>query len=276
MKDLRGRVAVVTGAASGIGRALAAQFASEGMKVMLADVEASALSEAAGELKEAGAHVAASVVDVTRRDDVAALAARTMDTFGAVHVVCNNAGVDSGGAFAEIPAEVWDWVFAVNFWGVVHGCSAFLPLIRRQGEGHLVNVASHAALTGFFPAGTPYVASKFAVLGLSENLYHELKRAAEPIGISVLCPSFVRTNLPFSERNRPADVPSISASQAWQAHLESNRIRAAQGLDPAQVAQLVVEAVKKDRFYILTHPDKSVAAARARVRWLTEGTAPTF
>jgi NAD(P)-dependent dehydrogenase (short-subunit alcohol dehydrogenase family) len=164
MKELRGRVAVVTGAASGIGRALAARFASEGMQVMLADVEEAALSQAAGELTAAGADVAAAVVDVTRRQDVAALAARTIDTFGAAHVVCNNAGVDGGGAFAEITAEVWEWVFAVNFWGVVHGCSAFLPLMREQGEGHLVNVASHAALTGFFPAGTPYVASKFAVL----------------------------------------------------------------------------------------------------------------
>jgi NAD(P)-dependent dehydrogenase (short-subunit alcohol dehydrogenase family) len=137
MKILRGRVAVVTGAASGIGRALAARFASEGRKVMLADVE--------------------------------------------------------------------------DFWGVLHGCSAFLPLLREQGEGHLVNVASHAALTGYFPAGTPYVASKFAVLGLSENLYHELKAADEPIGVSVLCPSFVRTSLPFSERNRPRGVPSTDA-----------------------------------------------------------------
>jgi NAD(P)-dependent dehydrogenase (short-subunit alcohol dehydrogenase family) len=276
MKELRGRVAVVTGAASGIGRALAARFASEGMKVMLADVEETALSQAADELTAAGADVAAAVVDVTRKEEVAELAARTAGTFGAVHVVCNNAGVDSGGAFAEIPPEVWEWVFAVNFWGVVHGCSAFLPLMREQGEGHLVNVASHAALTGFFPAGTPYVASKFAVLGLSENLYHELRAAAEPIGVSVLCPSFVRTRLPFSERNRPSGVPSMESSPAWQAHVAANRVRAAQGLDPAGVAGLVVDAVRHERFHILSHPGKSVAAVQARLRWLTDGVPPAF
>lgn len=276
MEELRGRVAVVTGAASGIGRALAVRFAAEGMKVMLADVDEVALSEAASEIAAAGAQVAAARVDVACAEEVTALAARTVETFGAAHVVCNNAGVDSGGAFAEIPGKVWEWVFAVNFWGVQYGCSAFLPVMRRQGEGHLVNVASHAALTGYFPAGTPYVASKFAVLGLSENLYHELAAAGEPIGVSVLCPSFVRTNMPYSERNRPTDVPSMEASQAWQAHLAANRERAAQGLDPAQVAELVVAAIRQQRFYVLPHPEKSIAAVQARQRWLVEGIAPTF
>lgn len=276
MKELRGRVAVVTGAASGIGRALAIRFAAEGMKVMLADIDEPALSGVASELAAAGAEVAGARVDVTRAEEVTALATRTVETFGAAHVVCNNAGVDSGGAFAEIPGQVWEWVFAVTFWGVLHGCSAFLPVMRGQGEGHLVNVASHAALTGYFPAGTPYVASKFAVLGLSENLYHELKAAAEPIGVSVLCPSFVRTNMPYSERNRPADVPSMDASRTWQAHLAANRAGVAEGLEPAQVAELVVEAVRKERFYVLPHPEKSIAAVRARQRWLVEDIAPTF
>jgi NAD(P)-dependent dehydrogenase (short-subunit alcohol dehydrogenase family) len=276
VKDLRGRVAVVTGAASGIGRALAVRFASEGMRVMLADVDEAALSEAASELAAAGAEVAATRVDVTRAAEVTALAARTIETFGGAHVVCNNAGVDSGGAFAEIPGKVWEWVFAVNFWGVQYGCSAFLPVMREQGEGHLVNVASQAALSGYFPAGTPYVASKFAVLGLSENLFHELKAAAEPIGVSVLCPSFVRTNMPYSERNRPPDVPSMDGSPAWRAHLAANRALAGAGLEPAQVAALVVEAVTTERFYVLPHPEKSFAAVRARQRWLVEGIAPTF
>jgi len=276
VKDLRGRVAVVTGAASGIGRSLATRFAAEGMKVMLADVDEAALSQTAAELAASGAEVAATRVDVTRAAEVTALADHTVDAFGAAHVVCNNAGVDSGGAFTEIPAKVWEWVFAVNFWGVVHGCSAFLPVLRGQGEGHLVNVASHAALTGYFPAGTPYVASKFAVLGLSENLYHELKAAAEPIGVSVLCPSFVRTNMPFSERNRPPDVPSMDASLVWQAHLAANRARAAEGLDPARVAELVVDAIRRDRFHILTHPEKSIAAVVARERWLVDGVPPEF
>jgi NAD(P)-dependent dehydrogenase (short-subunit alcohol dehydrogenase family) len=276
VKDLRGRVAVVTGAASGIGRSLAGRFAAEGMKVMLADVDGAALDDAVHELEATGAEVAGTVVDVTRSDQVLALADRTLETFGAAHVVCNNAGVDSGGSFTEIPEKVWEWVFAVNFWGVLYGCSSFLPLMRRQAEGHLVNVASHAALTGYFPAGTPYVASKFAVLGLSENLYHELKAAAEPIGVSVLCPSFVRTNLPLSERNRPADVPSMDANTAWQAHLEANRTRSATGLQPEQVAGHVIEAIQADRFYILTSTDKSIAAVRQRERWIVDGTPPRF
>lgn len=276
MKELRGRVAVVTGAASGIGRSLAARFAAEGMKILLADVDEAALSKTAGELAAAGAEVAATRVDVTCAREVTALAERAVDIFGAAHVVCNNAGVDSGGAFTEIPAKVWEWVFAVNFWGVVHGCTAFLPLMRRQGEGHLVNVASHAALTGHFPAGTPYVASKFAVLGLSENLFHELKAAAEPIGVSVLCPSFVRTNMPSSERNRPPDVPSMDASPPWQAHLAVTRAGTAKGLDPAAVADRVVDAIRADRFYVLTHTERSTAAVLARQRWLTDGIPPEF
>lgn len=276
MKNLSGRVAVVTGAASGIGRALARRFAADGMKVMLSDIDGSALAGATAELRAAGAEVAGCAADVTREADVRRLTASTLAAFGAAHVVCNNAGVDSGGAFAEIPGPVWEWVFAVNFWGVVYGCSAFLPVLRRQGAGHIVNVASHAALTGYFPAGTPYVASKFAVLGLSENLYHELKSAGEPVGVSVLCPSFVRTNMPFSERNRPAGVPSMAASAAWQRHLAANRSRAAQGIDPAEVAELVVAAIKADRFYILTHPDRSIAAVSARQQWLAGGAAPAF
>jgi NAD(P)-dependent dehydrogenase (short-subunit alcohol dehydrogenase family) len=277
MKELSGRVAVVTGAASGIGRALARRFAAGGMKVVLSDIDGGALAETAAELRASGADVAECAVDVTREQEVRGLASFTVERFGAAHVVCNNAGVDSGGAFAEIPGKVWEWVFAVNFWGVVYGCSAFLPVLRRQGEGHIVNVASHAALTGYFPAGTPYVASKFAVLGLSENLYHELKGAGEPVGVSVLCPSFVRTSMPFSERNRPADVPSMAASAAWQKHLAANRTRSAQeGIDPAEVAEAVVDAITTNRFYVITHPAKSIAAVKARQRWLTDGVPPEF
>jgi NAD(P)-dependent dehydrogenase (short-subunit alcohol dehydrogenase family) len=199
VKELSGRIAVVTGAASGIGRALASSFVAAGMSVVLADVEQEPLDLAVRELRDTGGQVLGVPTDVSRLDQVEALAEETMSRFGAVHVVCNNAGVGSGAALAEIPLEVWQWVMGVNFWGVLYGCQVFLPLLRRQPEGHIVNTASVAALCGEAPTTAPYVASKAAVLGLSEVLQRELEDAGEPIGVSVLLPGPVNTNIPTSE-----------------------------------------------------------------------------
>jgi NAD(P)-dependent dehydrogenase (short-subunit alcohol dehydrogenase family) len=266
VRDLNSRVAVVTGAASGIGRALARSFAGEGMSVVLADVEQEPLDGAVRELQEAGGQVIGVPTDVSRLDQVEALASRAMERFGAVHLVCNNAGVGSGASLAEIPLEVWHWVMGVNFWGVLYGCRVFLPLLRRQPEGHIVNTASVAALCGEAPTTAPYVASKAAVLGMSETLQRELEDAGEPIGVSVLLPGPVNTNIPTSERNRPPGVPSLRDHPSHK--LAEGFLRSVMGtnwLEPDQVAAMVVAAIKENRFYIVTHQDRTVDIARKRL-----------
>lgn len=276
MHELRGRVAVVTGAASGIGRALAERLAAEGMTVVLSDIEQPALDAAVQEMRDRGAEVTGVRADVSSQEDVHRVAEHAVRAYGAVHVICNNAGVDGGASFAEIPLETWDWVFRVNFWGVLHGCRAFLPILRKQDAGHIVNTASYAALSGFFPAGTPYVASKFAVLGLSENLFHELAANGEPIGVSVLCPSFVDTRMPLSDRNRPPWVPSTDGNPAWRAHVAATRTGAAAGLPASQVAAEVIDAIRHERFFVLPHVAKSQAAVEARVRWMLTNEPPSM
>jgi NAD(P)-dependent dehydrogenase (short-subunit alcohol dehydrogenase family) len=266
VKELSGRVAVVTGAASGIGRALAGSFVAAGMGVVLADVEQEPLDGAVRELRDAGGQVLGVPTDVSRLDQVEALAEQTLSRFGAVHVVCNNAGVGSGAALAEIPLEVWHWVMGVNFWGVLYGCRVFLPLLRQQPEGHIVNTASVAALCGEAPTTAPYVASKAAVLGMSETLQRELADAGEPIGVSVLLPGPVNTNIPTSERNRPSGVPSLRDHPSQQ--LAREFLRSVMGttwLEPGQVAAMVVEAILENRFYIVTHPERTIDIVRKRL-----------
>jgi NAD(P)-dependent dehydrogenase (short-subunit alcohol dehydrogenase family) len=271
MKDLRGRVAVVTGAASGIGRALAVRLAAEGMSVALADVEEHALGDAVAEIAATGADVIGVRTDVSRRADVEALADRVVARFGAAHVVCNIAGVESGAPVAEIPPGLWSWVMGVNFWGAVYGCTVFLPLLRQQGEGHIVNASSVAALFGSAPTTAPYVASKAAVLGLSETLRQELEEAGEPVGISVLVPGPVDTRLPDAERNRPPGVPAMSDHPARRELLRRLRGLGASGLPPAEVAGLVVAAIRENRLYILTHPEDAAAFLRSKLELMGIG-----
>jgi NAD(P)-dependent dehydrogenase (short-subunit alcohol dehydrogenase family) len=268
------RVAVVTGAASGIGLALARRFAGERMRVVLADVDGGALERAEAELRDSGAQTLAVRTDVSSVADVNRLAERAVDTFGAVHIVCNNAGVDSGAPFSEVPLETWRWVLEVNFFGVLHGCRTFLPLLREHGRGHIVNTSSVAALTGSIPTGTPYVASKFAVLGLSENLHHELAADDPGIGVSVLCPAFVRTEMPRSERNRPPGVPALDDHPRRRPIVDFARSRVAAGLSPDLVAVQVLDAIRERRFWVLPHPDEARAAVQARLRWILDGTPP--
>jgi NAD(P)-dependent dehydrogenase (short-subunit alcohol dehydrogenase family) len=253
MDDLNGKVAVVTGAASGIGLAMARAFAGQGMKVVLADVEEVALEKAVAELPE-GSEVEAVHCDVSDPAQVDALRDTAVDRFGTVHVVCNNAGVSTGGPiWSHSPAD-WEWVLGVNLYGVVNGVRSFTPLMVEQGEGHIVNTASMAGLSSP-PFMGVYNVSKHAVVTLSETLYGDLALAgAEGVGVSVLCPGWVQTRIHEAGRNRPGSVEApMQESAPGFAEIAAALI--AGGLDPDDVAQMVVDAIVQRRFYILTHPE---------------------
>lgn len=252
MKEFRDKVAVVTGAASGIGRAMAERFAAEGMKIVLADIEQGALAETEGEFKAKGARVLAVPTDVSKAGDVEALAKKTVDAFGAVHVVCNNAGVAVGGLSWERTLADWEWGLGVNLWGVIHGVRVFVPIMLAQGtEGHVVNTASMAGLTSI-PLMSVYSVSKHAIVTLSEAMHHELALTGAKVRVSVLCPGWVNTRLMDSDRNRPAEVANDPSTEAFQ-----NTVRGllATGLSTELVAEHVINAIRDEKLYILTHPD---------------------
>ncbi len=280
MKELRDKVAVVTGGASGIGRAMAERFAAEGMKVVLADVESEPLARAEQEMRAAGAAVASLRTDVSCGEDIDALAKFTLDTFGKVHVVCNNAGIGIGGTMAwQQTVRDWEWVLGVNLWGVIHGIRAFVPIMLEQGdECHIVNTASGAGLHPR-PGLAMYSTTKHAVVALSESMYHELAMSGATIGVSVLCPAVVNTRIGESERNRPDgfrnEHADPAASERMQNMEKAFRALLATGLPPAEVAAAVVDAVRDGRFYIITH---EITKERVRVRMddMLSGRNPTM
>jgi NAD(P)-dependent dehydrogenase (short-subunit alcohol dehydrogenase family) len=256
MRELKGKTAFVTGGASGIGFAMARAFAAEGMKVMLADVEQGALDQALKQLGEFGPTVRGVACDVADPDSVEHAAQAAFAAFGKVHVLCNNAGGAGGRGIDNISLDNWRWVLDVNLMGVLHGISSFLPHIRAHGEGgQIVNTAAMAGLQaglGF----SPYAASKFAVVAMSEGLARELKPLG--IGVTVLCPGFVRTRIGDSGRNRgerygPAQTPD-PASQAG-AMAANIRIRLQSGLDPSDIARQALTAIRENELYVFTHPD---------------------
>lgn len=257
MREFKGKTAVITGGASGIGRAIADRCVSEGMNVVLADIEEPALALSATELQQAGGTVLAVRTDVSKRSDVEDLAREAVDRFGQVHLLFNNAGVAAGGAPWEATWNDWEWVIRVNLWGVIHGVKVFTPLMLAQNsECHIVNTASAAGLI-VGSGSASYAVTKHAVVALSESLYLALEQKNSLVRASVLCPGMVRTNIADVERNRPAElrneiIPLTPEMQAGQAAFEA-ALNA--GMPPPQVAAVVFDAIRNDRFYILTHPE---------------------
>ncbi len=254
MQDFQGRVAVVTGAASGIGLASATRFAEEGMQVVLADIQQDALDLAVTTLQQAGHDVIGVRTDVSKFDHIQSLADQAIATYGKVNILHNNAGVLRAGTMEELTLEDWQWVLSVNLWSVIYGIKVFLPLLKQAGDGHIINTASTAGLQAT-PSIGPYNVSKFAVVGLTETLRLELDVGGSPIGASVLCPGSVQTRICESDRNREAS--GFSAGQASPTDqgfkdLAGSFIEA--GIAPAEVAGMVIAAIKNNDFWILTHP----------------------
>jgi len=258
MRNLAGKVAFITGGASGMGLGMARAFAGEGMKLMLADVNEVRLGAAEQEFKDQGIDIATIICDVSKLEQVNAAADATIEYFGKVHVLCNNAGINVGGTYEELSQQDWDWVIAVNQLGVQYGISAFLPKIKAHGEGgHIVTTSSMAGMVNAGPGWAPYNASKFAVVVMNEVLYSELKETN--IGVSVLCPGAVATNIIEAADSRPSnfgssgDKPVIAGDVAEL--LEH-------GLDPDVVGKLVLEGIQEEQFYLFTDPRMFKAVER--------------
>ncbi len=254
MKDFKGKVAVVTGAASGIGFALAEKFADEGMKVALADLEENALNNAAQAIAAKGVETLAVVTDVSSQQDVDALAKKTLAEFGGVHAVCNNAGVIRGGLSWEVPLEDYKWHLGVNTWGVIHGIRTFMPILIEQGEETvIVNTSSQSGIT-CTPYSAAYCLSKHAVVALSECLHHEVVMNGLKVQVAVLCPMAVDTNIDKSERIRPDRYRLPSDANSDTADLVSEALSAQlkKGITPELMAEQTLQAIREERFYIFS------------------------
>jgi NAD(P)-dependent dehydrogenase (short-subunit alcohol dehydrogenase family) len=277
MKDVKDKVAVITGAASGIGRGMAESFAAAGMKLVLSDIEPKALEDTAQTLRASGADAHPVVTDVSKPEQIEALAAETLRRYGAVHVLCNNAGIGVGGRPSwTTTLDDWTWILGVNLMSVVYGLRTFLPIMIEQGtEAHVVNTASMA---GLVPGGSiPYSVTKFGVVALSEGVYMELQRGRYKPRISVLCPGFVRTNILDSDRNRP---PELGNASAWATGPVADSFRewfaeqVEQGQSPRTVGDHVLAAIRDERFYILTHPEMRPLVEQ-RMKDIVSGNNPT-
>jgi NAD(P)-dependent dehydrogenase (short-subunit alcohol dehydrogenase family) len=280
VKNFANRVAVITGAASGFGREFANTAAALKMKLVLADVAVDALDAFVAELKSQGATVVGQRCDVSKAEDVEALAKLAMDSFGSVHLVFNNAGVGSGGLVWENTVKDWEWVLGVNLWGVIHGVRIFTPLMLAAAgreadyEGHIVNTASMAGLLSPQLMGA-YNVSKHAVVALSETLFHDLSAVKAKIACSVLCPAFVPTGISQSHRTRPKDLqneaPPTESMKIAQAM--TNKAVSSGKLSAADVSAITFDAIRDDRFYIITHP-KIMATVKMRLEDIEHGTNP--
>lgn len=271
MKELRGRVAVITGAASGLGRAMALAFADEGMNVALGDVADTSDVFAGVEAK--GVSAVSLKVDVSKPEDVERFAQLVDRDLGGADLVCNNAGVSPLGAAWEGSLGDWQWILGVNLWGVIHGVRSFVPRLIARGSGHVVNTASVAGIINP-PGSGAYNVTKHAVVALSETLHHDLRERGSAVGVSVLCPAYVPTGIADSERTRPADLAAGDKSAQTLAREQMLKKAVASGrLSADDVAKAVVQAVKEERFYILTHP-RIKGAIRARMEDILDERAP--
>jgi len=279
LTEFEGKVAVVTGAASGIGKALCERFAREGMKVVMADVENDQLREAARDIEALGAEVLAVRTDVSHADELSALAEATLERFGKVHVLCNNAGVFAGGRTWEAIGTDWEWVLGVNVYGVLYGIRAFVPIMLEQNEpAHVVNTCSMAGLINT-PFSGAYNVSKHAALSLTETLYHELNTLETPVGVSALCPELIRTGIGRSERNRPAHLKRPDDAGTPEQEMVETVIRSSidSGIAPSVMADRVFEGIKEDRFYLLAEEDTNwIQACRTRLDDIRERRNPTL
>ena len=273
MKELKGKVAAVTGAASGLGRSMALAFAGEGMDLALADVDEVNLSTVQEEVMAKGVRAITLKVDVSQAAQVEGLRDQALTRLGGVHVVCNNAGVSPLGAVWENSVADWQWILGVNLWGVIHGVRAFAPHLIAQDEGHIVNTASVAGLISP-PGSGAYNVTKHAVVALSETLQHDLRERNSRVGVSVLCPAYVPTRITESERNRPRELAASEKSKETLAREAMLKKAVTSGKVSAdQVARAVVAAIKDERFYILTHP-RIKGAIQARMEDILQGRAP--
>ncbi|OGO03587.1 MAG: 3-oxoacyl-ACP reductase [Chloroflexi bacterium RBG_13_53_26] len=282
MKDFKGKTAVITGAASGIGWGLAKRCAEEGMNVVLADVEEKSLADTEREMKVGGASVLAVLTDVSKAGDIKALAEKTLETYGAVHLLFNNAGVYGGWTTWESTEEDWQWTLGVNLWGVIHGVRVFIPIMLKQDiECHVVNTASVAGLMSG-PGEAIYKVTKHAVVALSETLYHELRYGGPKIGVSVFCPWFVNTRVMTCERNRPSrllNAPDLE--REWKANptyqmmwrMVDDGVKA--GMSCQQAADCVFNGIKGNEFYIFTDTNITKSLVQLRMEDILQERNPT-
>ena len=268
MPSYEGKVAVITGGASGIGYAIAQRAGAEGMTVVLVDVEAPALADACAALVAKGIAVHAFVADVSDREAMLELAQRVADEVGEVWLLVNNAGVFVAAPFLESTAQEWEFVIGTNLWGVVHGLQAFLPGMVARDSGHVVNTSSLDGIVTV-PNVAGYIASKHAVSGLTETLFRELAGAGSNVGVSVLCPGTIETNIVRSTRNWPARLGPAPDVEPITGFPEFDEVMA-----PAAVADIVFEAIGERRFWIVTHPDQYASAIRARAEGIITGANP--
>jgi NAD(P)-dependent dehydrogenase (short-subunit alcohol dehydrogenase family) len=275
MREFKDKVAVITGGASGIGLAMAERFAREGMKLVLADVEKGPLGEVTARFQADGVEVLGVQTDVSDAEQMDALGAATLDAFGAAHVVCNNAGVALTGLTWQLTTADWEWVIGANLWGVIHGIRVFAPGLVAQDEGHIVNTASMAGLVSV-PGISPYCVTKHGVVALSETLHGELAATGSKVGVSVLCPAWVKTGIFEADRNRPASLANPETERTAQRREEQRQLGReilATGITAPEVADAVFDAIFEERLYILTHAETG-AAVQYRMTNIVEGRNP--